>query len=562
MKKFLISAFTLAVLAISCNIEKNAQPATPKNDDIQITINATLEDTKTYISHDDAGYHAFWSNGDALYVIRDTEYSSRKIFTNSSADGETASFSGSFTGFNPGEHILYAWYPKSITNSNQGDGIYSFSIPATQTLPSLDSFDKAADLLIGKPVHLTLEEGTSEVTTVDMPFRRAACILKVIPEDATSDNLLSGLKVSQIKITSKSEQLAGKIKVTLNGSADDTIGTNSKSVTANYSGNDFLINGNNAAYIIVSPGSLSSQLTIDVTTNSNKYSIKKIVTPESAITLTAGRVKPLRIRLTDDDVTVLETSIIANPESFTNIPAEGQSGTITLSYTNADGWTPGVASYSGCVSSASLDATDKTQLNYTVSAYNASVGTSGEIIVQLTKEGETTVTKRISFTQANPSRVPSKVYVLYSLEQGKFLQNEKANEESVTTSSLFTVSKGSSQASGAKISNYGSPNSTLPFDATTCSASDYTYSFGVKMESATTITFSRPSSDSTVEIYAVGKSSDASQFALTGVSSSVGFVSGRIDTTGELPIDANANSVTIGRGGAEKVVVLVIVREY
>lgn len=397
----------MAAMVVSCNIEKPVQPETPKSDEIQLTINASLEGTKTYITHDSDGYYANWSSSDKIAVVYSSDYSKRTDFT---YNGSV--FAGSLTVKNLGDNrTLNAYYPNSISISNKKNGSYDFTLPDQQVLPSLTSFDQNADLLIARPVTVDFTEeqlsGDKINTSVDMVFRRAICILKVILEDNTTDRLLDGALVSNIRIQSGNDDIQGDyiagrcLNAFFAGNSPDQMISNSAcltSVNASYSGNDFTVDGENAAFIIVAPNKFSKDvpLTIDVETNNPGLTIHKVVTPSNDIALNAGKVKPLRIKLTDNDVEV-EGAPVISELVIDNVPAEGVTdATASLTFFNANGWASSVVSFDGCVSSASIEGS---VLTYSISENTLSSTRTGSIVIKLSKEGQDDITSTILVSQ-------------------------------------------------------------------------------------------------------------------------------------------------------------------
>lgn len=336
MKKIYYTLFAVAavVAAASC-ADVIESPEAPVSDEVTLTINASIDNsTKTYIAHDGSAYLAYWSNKDVLAIAIDDGYGSRKKFTNQSADGEDGSFTGSITGLTAGKHTLSGFYPEGYT-VNRSEASFEITIPTAQTIPSLGTFDKSADFLVAKPIEIDTE---AEVTSVDMQFRRAGCILKIIPIDNTTESLLDGLKVSSITITSASDIITGRsLKCYIDESNEDKLvsGKGSKSLTVNYAGNDFTINGSNAAYAIVTPNKLSGgvELTIDVVTDNEQVVIHKTVTPSDDILLNASMVKPLKIKINDADVTINNSSIDLDVDSVEVSQESATNLTVANAYT-------------------------------------------------------------------------------------------------------------------------------------------------------------------------------------------------------------------------------------
>ena len=390
---YILSIAAIAAMAAACSVEPQT-PETPAENEVTISIIATLEndETKTFITNDSEGYHAYWSKGDVLAIAIDDGYSSRKSFTNQSEDGETANFTGNVKDLSTGNHVLTGFYPKDIT-VNRSNAAFDITIPDNQTIPSLNTFDKTADILIAKPTTVTIDG--SDITTVDIPFRRAGCILKIILEDNTTESLLAGLKVSSITIASASDVFTGRsLKCYIDGSSDDVLVTNNtnskKTLTVNYAGNDFEINGENAAYAIVAPNKFSAgaELSIDVVTNDPDVTIHKVVTPSSDITLNAGKVKPLRVKLNNADVNVnIDPTLTLSTNLIEGIAAAGGEFTLENAY-----------SFSNCSESDIVITCDGTvvtaasisggTITYTVSQNTDSEDHNGTISLKLNTESD------------------------------------------------------------------------------------------------------------------------------------------------------------------------------
>ena len=323
---------------ISCSVQETGEDILGEDilvdDSYSIQINGVLDDaTKSYISVDGSVFTSSWSYHDEILVTVDTDYSNKKTFTNQSADGAAANFTGTIKNVAAGEHSLHAF--KSPANSNNKDGTFGFDVATSQTIPNLNTFDSAADILVAKSVNVSLG-AVSDITSVDMNFRRAAAIVKIIPVDATTESLLSSAKVTGMTIASDKDNIAGRIKCSvIDHTAADAVSSKSKSITVSYAGSDFSINGSNGAYVIMAPVKLSknSVLTVSLTTDDATLTISRDITIPSDISLDANAVQPLRISFYDSDVAV----VIPDPEinaDNVNITASDESGTITYSIAN------------------------------------------------------------------------------------------------------------------------------------------------------------------------------------------------------------------------------------
>ena len=354
MKYCIIPFAAVIVLMSAC--QKKESVANPEDQSgMTLTIHASVaDDTRTYFEKDGNVYHPYWNATDAINVVYPGEWSRRSTFTNTQADGQDAVFSGKFSKkLEPGTYTLCAYYPSSASMSNSGEGLYKFTVKAAQTIPSLDTFDPSADLLIAQPTPLVLEEelSTSTNKSVEMRFRRAVAVAKVIFTDNTtvSEKSLASHHITDFSLTyNTSGIIAGKIGVKMDDmQTADNCETASKSVSVHYDGNDFKADGNCSAYVVVSPVTLlkNKKLLINVVTEDNALAISKEITLPDDIVFVAGKVVPLRVSLTDDNVTILNLSpeiTFSQPEK---LAYDAESGSFAYSIANAP---------DGAVASASI----------------------------------------------------------------------------------------------------------------------------------------------------------------------------------------------------------------
>ena len=396
MKKSLL--FILASFGvIACNSYGVVERPQDNNIEVNLTINAGFDNTKTFIEYSDGSYTPFWQKNNAIHLIGSNNMGNRKEYKNTLDDGEMAQFvSDSPLSFSEaGQYTIYAYYPSSMYKTRSGSK-YSFELKADQILTSLSSFDPSFDLLLAKPETISIESGKYS-TALDMRFRRVFGVVKVILKDE-SNGLLSGKNVKKVTITSNESTLTGVIKIDLETGKTDSWTTSVKTVSGTYGGSDFSVNGTNAAYLIVNPTELKagSDLTVDVVVDDESYSISKTVTLPSDIIFKEGAVTPLTVRLTTDNISISGAPSIGEL-SIEDVPAEGiTNGTATLVYYNAEDWTPGIVSFDGCVSAASVSGTT---LTYSVSENQSFEKSTGTIIVKISKEGQTDITRIINVTQ-------------------------------------------------------------------------------------------------------------------------------------------------------------------
>lgn len=165
MKKIFIP-FVIAATALSfaaCQKEVSS----PAIEDELVSLNFTSANPTTKTVADAVNKTILWEKGDKIsvaYTVNDkwqnatgdaTADKPAKIYVSNGLDtgGETAVFniSASFKATNAGVHQFYSVYPSSCVKSNEIKNAPSvtMTIPDVQT-PAENSFDAAADLMIGK----------------------------------------------------------------------------------------------------------------------------------------------------------------------------------------------------------------------------------------------------------------------------------------------------------------------------------------------------------------------------------------------------------------------------
>ena len=350
MKKiFLPFALAAALLAVSCNKNVDVTDETGEQllHEVELTINAkpVMAETKTYIEKSGSVYTPYWKNGDKLCIMNLSDLSSKKTFTNGAADGADATFTGS-VGLADGSNTLYGFYPQNVTKIDRSEAVYKLSWGEDndkQTLPSLTSFDPLHDIMVAKPL-VVVSDGASTKTTVEMQFKRIMAVVKLILVDDTTNGYLDAAKVTSVKLTSSTQNLAGRISFDTS-SSDASVtaidGTVSKSVTASYSGDDFAINGTNAAFILIPPVTLpsGSTLTVDVVTDDATLTISKAVPLSKDFIFDEGIVTPLTVSLTDACVEkIVGPSLSVLVSSVSGISYDGSStNTVASAYTITSG---------------------------------------------------------------------------------------------------------------------------------------------------------------------------------------------------------------------------------
>lgn len=286
---------------ISCKAV-DSEELSPDLSEIHIKATSSLE-TKTYIEKEGSVYKPFWSADDKVGLCFDSMESTCITLENSLESGSLAIFVGSAS--LDAEDIpeqAYAWYPRSAYTSGYNESEGGFNIPEFQH-PTLTSFDPAADLLISKPhqVNITVSQsGDTEINLDDLRFARPMAVLKITPDGEG----LAGETVKSVSVSSPdSKTLSGRAKVDMTDASIESWTISTSSVTASYSGNDFVVNGENSAYIVVAPAEFESgnQLIITIATET-KTATKTIEFAESRA-LKAGKVTPVVLNISPSDCT-------------------------------------------------------------------------------------------------------------------------------------------------------------------------------------------------------------------------------------------------------------------
>ncbi|MBQ0080062.1 MAG: hypothetical protein KBS95_00725 [Alistipes sp.] len=169
------------------------------------------EDTKTALV-DGTNPYVKWLASDKINVWEAVDDKNNACFstlkTNLSDNDKSATFDIQLSGTDPkGTKYCYtSIYPEGAVTAS--GGIYSFEIPATQTLLN-GNFAANADILIGKPV--IIDSRISNGTGISVRFKRPGTAVKL-----TLKGISVGEKINVIKISAPSgKKIAGRCKVNL-----------------------------------------------------------------------------------------------------------------------------------------------------------------------------------------------------------------------------------------------------------------------------------------------------------------------------------------------------------
>ena len=122
--------------------------------------------------------------------------------------GKSATFDITLGGTYPtgNEYCYTAIYPEGAVSEN--GGIYSFEIPATQTLVN-GNFAANADILIGKPV--IQGSRISSGSSINVQFKRPGTAVKLTLKGITAGELISSVKIT----APEGQKIAGRSKIDL-----------------------------------------------------------------------------------------------------------------------------------------------------------------------------------------------------------------------------------------------------------------------------------------------------------------------------------------------------------
>ena len=492
MKKY-YALLIVSALVFACQKPQN-EVATEDSSfkEVELTINATNPGTKTYIEKDGSVYNPFWHKGDVIAVCPTSSLGDKKAFTNKSDDGEEALFEGSATIDTNGD-VLAAFYPKAMTDG-RSNSVFKFVVAENQAVPSLNYFNKDYDLLVAKTVPVSGENPTS----VSMQFRRVLAVVKVILKDNTTSSYVANSHVKQVKITSSSAILTGRVAVDIVDDTQDITWENSKSqkdVIGTYN-DGYTINGTNAMYLIVNPTTLESgsTLTIDVVTDDTDLTISKEVTLNQDIIFKAGNVTPLTINITDECIAynLLPTLALHVTEDL-NKGVEGGSFTIEDAYAITNCTDDDViVTADGVLVNATNVSIEDGNVTYSLSANTTGQALEGWIGLNL-DGGEVL---KIFISQLGSDGPITITYAFYVNDNKEVVQTKDGRDcdyFTVTGTSILDCSQ----------SGY--------FAVDSFTINDNAYSHAKKIDSSSNVSFTtNPSVSTTVRFYAARRQSDKS----------------------------------------------------
>lgn len=290
-----IMLFAVAATAlVSCAKDTENTTIDNKENLIEVTLKADKPATVRTELIEGVPY---WSADDAVGVYL-TDTSKNYKFTN---DSEEATLITTFTGQTAVTDKLYPYYP--YTSNGAADKGAKVDIPVNQN-PTATSFDGAADIMIAKPITLDAE-GTQ---LANLEFARVGAIVKIVLKDNTSS--LAAQHISSLTMTAESN-LVGRVYLdVINQQLGELYRGQSMSVTATYTEDtQFVVNGENAVYVIVYPQTLVAGTTLTFEASTEGYAIDKTITLPNDIALEMGKVTTLNVSLLAEHITAEESGL-------------------------------------------------------------------------------------------------------------------------------------------------------------------------------------------------------------------------------------------------------------
>lgn len=305
MKKTLLALLTLAAAAASCQPKELADSASGLVREIPVTFTAEQPATRTFIEATPTGWTPKWQKGDLLTVtyLQDGDYTAQKEFTNSAEDGTTGVFSGTLE-LADGTHTIYAYYPSAMKDG-RSEGIFKFALPSVQNIPSLTTFDPAADLLVSNGAEVVIESGALK-SAQTLHFNRIFAVAKIVIADGTTGGKLAGKAIKSVTFKVSSGTLTGRASVDIS-TAKLTAWEGKSSynyATASYSGSDWKADGSTGAFIVINPATFAAGVTVTavVETDDSSINIERSVTLSEALAFESGKVNTLIFSIKDSDI--------------------------------------------------------------------------------------------------------------------------------------------------------------------------------------------------------------------------------------------------------------------
>lgn len=300
---------------------------------VNLTLKSDLSDqTRTSISYDETSgkYKPAWEAEEHIGVF--VGENKNKDFKNSGA-GQSTQFNGNVS-LTAGTYKVYTYYPyDGKTSSDNTPSDTRIELPSVQK-PTLESFDGAADIMVGYPLDLTLSADEDTPILEGLRFKRLMATLKIVPSDIASQ--VGSEPVTRVRLTAGEATLTGRVKIDLeNCKIHDDGFYSSGNYKCNYAeaqydaADNFQLDGKNAAFLVVNPTTVAAGQTLTLEIETANYKITKTATLSSEMSLAAGEITPLRMNLGNG--TTIESTSTGLALPFTEDFATVTTGTFSNS---------------------------------------------------------------------------------------------------------------------------------------------------------------------------------------------------------------------------------------
>ncbi|MBR4028983.1 MAG: BACON domain-containing protein [Alistipes sp.] len=294
MKNIFKSLMLVAVAAmgIACqeNIEENYAPINPN--EVVMTINADMDETRTYI--DEANSCVQWSEGDQLKVIENS--ATYRTTTKTTIEDGKAKFTVAFPANTSASEFTYnALFPAMAVVEDDAEKINPAKVKVVvmeAQKPTATSFDPQADILVANQV-----VAEAQPTELNMQFKRLVAMgkmtLKGLPTDAT---------ISQVVFTAgASDVLAGRNYVNATTGKVSEYGYYGKTntITLNYAE----VISSRDIYFISNPFTMEAGevFTVKVVCNDATYTREVSIPEGRSLTFTEGNLATFSVDMTTAD---------------------------------------------------------------------------------------------------------------------------------------------------------------------------------------------------------------------------------------------------------------------
>ncbi len=325
----------MVLAAVSCNKEMTPEEGVAGGNSVKVTITTAPElamDTKTTITQDPSDpnlYIPSWLGTEKMGVWVDdipaNGEAQPEFLTNTEA-GPVATFTGDIE-ITAGQHIIYGYASSAekYFNKYYPGSLVGFDIPQVQ-YPTLTSFDSDADLLIAKAQTVEVSDGQTDLSIDNVQFTRALAVLKVILKDGSSKGVKGNAVVKSLTLSPSdvdNEPLTGRASIDVkNGGSITKFNTNTD-VKAEYTDESFVINDENAAWLVVNPLTFGASSTLTLSVDAGKYVINKTLNV-AGIELKRGDITVFDVTLKDEDVEVVEAGLALPFEDDFSEASSGQ----------------------------------------------------------------------------------------------------------------------------------------------------------------------------------------------------------------------------------------------